>query len=409
VAELQRREPDLAPTLHRRASVWFEQADMPDQAIEHALAAGDAHRAAMLLAGSAKTLMAELRYTSIRRILDRLPPEERGSFGPFCEALDLQCMIAEGVDQRIVAERAEALAELHGGDPRVREFADVVLATPYHGDVRRALEVARARWQSLADKPDERQRIAPDYAFTLWWAGRHEEAREVTEPNLRVEQPLQFTVWTRAQLALCAADARNGDLAERYARDAMTIVEEAGAATAVEFTAVPAILAEALRVQGKLAEARRYLSPALEAEATRPGSVGHAFALVFDAQLALAEGNRRRAQTSARRARAIVDRLPDLGTIAARLRTVEAALEERPANPLLDTHPSPAEMRVLVLLDSDRTFAEIADELFVSAHTVTSHAQRLYRRLGVANRRDAVQAAHRRGFLPAGSGGDGGP
>ena len=46
---LQRERPESVPDLHRRASAWYEDHDLPAQAIEHAFAAGDHARAANLV------------------------------------------------------------------------------------------------------------------------------------------------------------------------------------------------------------------------------------------------------------------------------------------------------------------------------------------------------------------------
>jgi LuxR family maltose regulon positive regulatory protein len=61
--------------------------------------------------------------------------------------------------------------------------------------------------------------------------------------------------------------------------------------------------------------------------------------------------------------------------------------------------PTRAERRVLALLDRGLTFKEAAADLYVSIHTVKSHAQRLYRRLGVNSRQAAVEVARERGLL----------
>jgi len=47
-AHLMEAQPDRVPTLHRRASEWYEQKDLPSDAIRHALAAEDFERAAGL-------------------------------------------------------------------------------------------------------------------------------------------------------------------------------------------------------------------------------------------------------------------------------------------------------------------------------------------------------------------------
>ena len=48
-AELQRREPELVAELHARAAVWCEANGLPEVAIDHAQAAGDADRVARLV------------------------------------------------------------------------------------------------------------------------------------------------------------------------------------------------------------------------------------------------------------------------------------------------------------------------------------------------------------------------
>jgi LuxR family maltose regulon positive regulatory protein len=48
-ARFQAAPPDQAPVLHRRASEWYEHNDLPVEAVQHALAAGDFERAANLV------------------------------------------------------------------------------------------------------------------------------------------------------------------------------------------------------------------------------------------------------------------------------------------------------------------------------------------------------------------------
>jgi LuxR family maltose regulon positive regulatory protein len=49
------------------------------------------------------------------------------------------------------------------------------------------------------------------------------------------------------------------------------------------------------------------------------------------------------------------------------------------------------EPEVLGWLATPLTQAEIADELFVSVHTVKSHVRHIYLKLGVSGRREAVE------------------
>jgi two-component system response regulator DesR len=59
---------------------------------------------------------------------------------------------------------------------------------------------------------------------------------------------------------------------------------------------------------------------------------------------------------------------------------------------------SPREREVLALIARGATNKEIADDLFLSPHTVKDHTSSLYRKLEVRNRAEAVQRAERLGL-----------
>ena len=70
---LRRTQPELATTLHLRASKWFEAHSLLVEAIEHALAAREYSRTATLIEGIASTLISEGRITILQNWLDALP------------------------------------------------------------------------------------------------------------------------------------------------------------------------------------------------------------------------------------------------------------------------------------------------------------------------------------------------
>jgi len=71
------------------------------------------------------------------------------------------------------------------------------------------------------------------------------------------------------------------------------------------------------------------------------------------------------------------------------------ASQESPAHPVL----TQTELRVLQLVATGQTTAEIAEELFVAGKTVKNHLANIYRKLGVKNRSHAVSEGYRQGLL----------
>ena len=61
---------------------------------------------------------------------------------------------------------------------------------------------------------------------------------------------------------------------------------------------------------------------------------------------------------------------------------------------------TPREMEILDEIAAGKSTREIAQALFVSENTVKTHASRLYDKLGVNRRTQAVQEARRLGLLP---------
>ena len=60
---------------------------------------------------------------------------------------------------------------------------------------------------------------------------------------------------------------------------------------------------------------------------------------------------------------------------------------------------TPAELRTLRFLPSHLSFREIAEQSFVSANTVKTQAQAIYRKLDATSRGEAVERARDRGLL----------
>jgi LuxR family maltose regulon positive regulatory protein len=86
---------------------------------------------------------------------------------------------------------------------------------------------------------------------------------------------------------------------------------------------------------------------------------------------------------------------PDAGMLARRAVALAGALERRDL-----TEPvTRAEKRVLELLPTHLTTAQVGARLFVSRATVKTHLRAIYRKLGVGSRAEAVARARDLGLL----------
>lgn len=70
---LEKTYPDMIPALHQRASLWYEEQGLLDQAIEHALAMQDLKRAGDLIVDAYLPLWKQSALGTLRRWLDNLP------------------------------------------------------------------------------------------------------------------------------------------------------------------------------------------------------------------------------------------------------------------------------------------------------------------------------------------------
>jgi LuxR family maltose regulon positive regulatory protein len=392
--ELRTRSSQLVPLLHRRASGWFAANGMPEEAIRHASAAGDGKLAAALLHDSWRALPGARRYATVRRMIAELP-SDRGELTGFCEALDTLCMAYDGADLRLVAQRLDALETLRES-PGVAPMIDRLRVSPYYGDVRRAAKDGWAAWER---HPSMRPALAGQLGAVLWFDGDHVGVRDLLEPRIGVIELDMSRSWGLAALALTAADEGDAELAERYAREAVEAGDAQGQGGALGCHLAHVALSEALRLRGALDEAGEQLARAAASTRKLPGSVYYLFTQVFEAQLLLTRNERARAGLQAAAARAILDRYPDVGTLADRLARVEAGVRPRGGDDLRGSEPTAAERRVLALLPRELTMEQIAGELYLSINTVNSHRRRLYRRLGATSREHAVRAARDRGLL----------
>ena len=104
-ARLQAEQPGRMAALHRAAAAWCDEHDLADDAVRHALAAGDAAWAARLVERNVEALLGRSEGATLRRWLSALPAESVRDRPRLCLAQ------AYGAAQGFQLEALEALLD----------------------------------------------------------------------------------------------------------------------------------------------------------------------------------------------------------------------------------------------------------------------------------------------------------
>jgi LuxR family maltose regulon positive regulatory protein len=406
-AELHRRDPDREHELHVRASSWFETNGDIEHAIDHAHAAGDDDRLASLIWAVTPLYLGGGRTATVARWLALFSPEELTA-SPALVVTSAWCALTAGdvgaVDQwAAAAERFSPDSKLPDGTPVAAKIALLSALVAKHG-------LARVR-----DDADVALELDDDHSLfrvpallfrgvALRLLGDAEGARDSLEEGVRRGELLVPAVAAQclAQLALIAADTADWAGAERLADRAMRLVDEHEIG---ERPANAPVFAAAAYVHARVGATSLAKHEAKHAVALLESFVGVAPWGAIETSILLARatllfGDGAAAREHLSDARRDLDAYPDPGTLPARLDEVEAqaTVTDRPVGltlaPLTD-----AELRVLRYLPTHLSFAEIAEELFVSRNTVKTQAIAIYRKLEVSSRGQAVERARTLGLI----------
>jgi LuxR family maltose regulon positive regulatory protein len=105
------------------------------------------------------------------------------------------------------------------------------------------------------------------------------------------------------------------------------------------------------------------------------------------------------AETMLREIDGLLRRRPDLGTLPAQAQELHSSLQTMRAHAPGASTLTEAELRVLPYLATHLSFREIGERLFLSRHTIKSHAMAIYSKLSVTSRTAAVGRAGALGLL----------
>ena len=400
LAELDRREPGLAQQLHDRAAAWCEANDLPETAIDHAQAAGDPDRVARLVRGLAQPAYAAGRFSTVRRwlawfedqgLVQRYPPV--AVQGAWLHALVGQPADAERWAD--AAERSSFTGTLPDGSTteswvallrallcrdgveRMRADAQTAVAGLDPGSPWRATAILLEGIGYLLD--GQADRADPILAHAAEVAA---EARAMPAASAAL-----------AERSIVAMDRDEWDQADTLAEQALGIMRAGRLDNYVMSPLIYAVAARTAIHRGDLALAREQLALAANLRPLLTYAMPHRSVQTLlelgRAHLALDDGAG--ARTVLSQARDILQRRPDLGVLPRQAEELWSRADSSDDKPTGVSSLTTAELRLLPLLPTHLTFAEIGQQLYVSRHTVKTQAISVYRKLGVSSRSQAVQ------------------
>ena len=162
-ARLRQSQPELPVELHGRASEWYEAHDLVAEAVQHALAAGNAARAAVLIERERWALLGRGEANTLRSWLDELPANivsDRPGLSLAYAWIFTLLRQAEAIEPRLQdAERALAVNDSGDSDPSAQggdairgEIATLRAGTARsQSDIPRVIELSRTALKLLPD------------------------------------------------------------------------------------------------------------------------------------------------------------------------------------------------------------------------------------------------------------------
>ena len=410
LSQLHRQEPDLAAVLRRRAAGWCLDNDLPEDALEYSIAAGDIDTAAGLVERLGVPTHRQGRFATLERWFRWL--EDRG-----------------GIEEHpMVAVLAALFSALTGQPAEAERWADVVDRWQYgdatrhdaphaeaHAAILRALMCRRGVEQICADADEAVRRCAWERIVTpapaLYLGLGHVLSGDLDGGDASFEAAIsageeagahETLAVTLCERSLIAMARGQWDEAEVLAGQARAVLRRAGIEESYATPLVCAVHARAAMHRHDVAMARHEL---IRAQRLRPLLTYAMPQLAVQARIELtrvhlALADVAGAKTLILEVNELLRRRPGLGTLVGETRALQDWLSDerdgsRPGASSLTT----AELRVLPLLATHMSFPEIAEQLFLSPHTVKSQARSIYRKLGASSRSQAVTYSRELGLL----------
>ena len=409
LAELERLEPGLIPLLRRRAAGWYLRNDLPEEALEYSIVAGDIEEAARLAEQLWLPADRQGRLTTVLRWLRWL--EDRGGIEGHPSLAVITAWAYAWIGRPVEAERWADVVDrwqsqdtARPDDPVTRAWATVLRAS----FCRYGVKQMRADADEAARRFAAAGIVAPVAVLMQGIArvlcgdpdgGDAFLADAISLGDVSTPEVFAGALCERSLLVM----ARNQwSQAEALASQVHSVLRRTGIEDSYVTALVCAVQARVALHRGDLPTVRQEL---VSAQRLRP-LLTYAFPpLAVQARIEmirshLALSDLAGARTLMQEVDELLKRRPSLGTLVGEAEALRARLaKERGASVPGASALTAAELRLLPLLSTHLSYREIAAELFLSPHTVRSEMKSIYRKLDASTRNQAVMRARELGLL----------
>jgi LuxR family maltose regulon positive regulatory protein len=215
---------------------------------------------------------------------------------------------------------------------------------------------------------------------------------------------LPVVAFITAWRGIVAIERDDWPLAEQFAEEAALVMSKGQYDEYWTSALTYAWLARVTVHAGDAPAARDYVAraAALRPLLTYALPVGSAQALLELARAYLGLGDAAGARAVLRQLQDIFQQRADLGSLRTQAAQLRSRIDSIAADALGASALTTAELRLLPLLTTHLTLAEISQRLYLSRNTVKSQAHAVYRKLGVSSRSEAIERMHELGLLTYG-------